>query len=92
MSIELLIIIGALIVINIPTIVYHVITSVSSAKRNREIAEKPFVCPNCGERFHIKWFQLYGPKGWQLMMQGQSMFRCPKCNKKDLCKWTGNEY
>ena len=58
----------------------------SIARRRRE-AETPFVCPNCGEVFYAKWYQLWWGRGWSLTMQGKAKLKCPHCGETDLCRW-----
>ena len=50
----------------------------------KDAVEDPFVCPNCGHIFYVKWFKLYFAWGG-LMMYGKAKLKCPRCKQKDMC-------
>ena len=52
----------------------------------RELTEKPFVCPNCGYRFYVRWYQLYPFKAGSVRAFGRANLKCPNCKIKDTCK------
>jgi len=47
-------------------------------------AEDPFVCPNCGYIFYVKWHKLYFTWG-TIMTSNKARLKCPKCKQKDMC-------
>jgi len=53
----------------------------------QEIANRPFICPNCGHRFYAKWYQIGRPLQASVYATGKAMLKCPECKEKDLCKW-----
>lgn len=83
------------------TIVYILITSLPDAivdvlighetvAAYREIASKPFVCPNCGQEFYAKWRRLWF-KGAGLLYHSsnKAQLKCSHCKVTDACRWTG---
>ena len=62
--------------------------SLSPIDECKEIAEKPFVCPNCGKEFYKKWNQLYF-NGFTPKLTNKARLKCPHCKEKDACRWTG---
>ncbi|MBQ7338113.1 MAG: hypothetical protein IJW40_06630 [Clostridia bacterium] len=52
-------------------------------------AKDPFVCPNCGEKFYIKWWQLFVGRYLFVELTGKTVLTCPRCGQKDRCRWTG---
>ena len=60
-------------------------------KKQIECAKKPFICPHCGERFYTKWYHLYVYRYFTVVLTEKAKLKCPKCNQKDFCKWTGND-
>ena len=65
--------------------------SSSPIEECKEIAEKPFVCPNCGGEFHINWKHLWFKNGYALEggLSNKAVLKCPHCKEKDACRWTG---
>lgn len=53
------------------------------------LAAKPFICPNCGCKFYVKWYRLYF-KRWSVYGFNSAKFRCPSCNEVDMCKHDDN--
>jgi RNA polymerase subunit RPABC4/transcription elongation factor Spt4 len=62
--------------------------SSSAIDECKEIAEKPFVCPNCGKEFYKKWGQLYF-NGFTPKLTNKAILKCPHCKERDACRWTG---
>ena len=62
--------------------------SSSPIEECKEIAEKPFVCPNCGKEFYKKWNQLYF-NGFTPRLTNKAILKCPHCKERDACRWTG---
>ena len=60
-------------------------------QRAKNYAEKPFVCPNCGEIFSVRWQNLWWYRNYTLIMNGKAKLKCPKCKVSDMCRWTGEE-
>lgn len=49
-----------------------------------EIAEKTFVCPHCGHRFHVRKRQIFYK--WRAVYFYKAMkLKCPKCKNRDFC-------
>lgn len=69
------------------TILLFVLLLVWDIAKARREAETPFVCPNCGEVFYAKWYQLLWGRAWTLTMHGNAKLKCPRCGKTDLCRW-----
>jgi len=70
-------------------VVFCVLRFLPQMYRLKAMAEKDFICPNCGHRFRVKWYRLifkYMPVG----IMGCAPFRCPKCREKDQCTWSGS--
>ena len=62
--------------------------SSSPIEECKEIAEKPFVCPNCGKEFYKKWNQLYF-SSFTPKLTNKAILKCPHCKERDACRWTG---
>lgn len=62
--------------------------SSSAIDECKEIAEKPFVCPNCGKEFYKKWGQLYF-NAFTPKLTNKAILKCPHCKVTDACRWTG---
>ena len=45
---------------------------------------KTFVCPSCGARFNVKWYQLMY-KVFSVRAFSAAYLKCPVCQKKDRC-------
>ena len=51
----------------------------------KQISEKPFVCPNCGHVFSVKFFQM--PFLLHSYVLSETILvKCPKCKTRDHCK------
>ena len=61
---------------------------INSIDECKEIAEKPFVCPNCGKEFYKKWNRLYF-NGFTPKLTNKAILKCPHCKERDACRWTG---
>ena len=57
--------------------------------RLKAYACQPFVCPNCGEHFFVKWYKLWIYRDHTITLCGKAKLRCPKCREVDMCRWTG---
>ena len=51
---------------------------------NRDAYDKTFVCPNCGARFNVKWYQMIF-KTESVHTYNATHLRCPVCHQKDMC-------
>jgi len=49
-----------------------------------EILETPFVCPNCGHSFNLKWYQVWYKFPSFYLLNGLK-HKCPKCKQTDIC-------
>lgn len=50
------------------------------SKSVKDFFSKPFVCPNCGHRFHTK------KKIAIAVGEDKAYLKCPACKKRDFCK------
>lgn len=51
---------------------------------HRDAYGKTFVCPNCGARFNVKWYQMI-LKYNTVYTYNAARLRCPVCREKDMC-------
>ena len=72
----------------LPILLVDACTDIDSVDKCKEIAEKPFICPNCGKDFYKKWNQLYF-NGFDPRLTNKAILKCPHCKEKDACRWTG---
>ena len=72
----------------LPILLVDACTDIDSVGKCKEIAEKPFICPNCGKDFYKKWNQLYF-NGFDPRLTNKAILKCPHCKEKDACRWTG---
>ena len=75
-------------IIHLPLLVIDVCTDIDAVGKSKELAEKPFICPNCGKEFYKKWNQLYF-NGFDPRLTNKAMLKCPHCYQRDACRWTG---
>ena len=75
-------------IIHLPELLFHLCLDIDAVDDCKEIAEKPFICPNCGKEFHKKWNQLYF-SGFSLELTNKARLKCPHCKERDACRWTG---
>ena len=52
----------------------------------RSITSKPFVCPNCGQIFYVKWYQLLFFKAIPIYLYQSAKLKCPGCGIRDMCR------
>ena len=57
-----------------------------SIARLQELAENPFVCPNCGQQFFIKWYKLNFGRSYTVYAFGKARLKCPHCKVSDMCR------
>ncbi len=67
---------------------FYLLVDWTAVDNSKEIAEKPFVCPNCGKEFYKKWSQLYF-HGFDPRLTNKARLKCPHCKERDACRWTG---
>ena len=58
----------------------------SKIESYKQASKKPFVCPNCGYVFYVKWYQLFPSKGSAVHTFGKAKMKCPGCQKTDFCR------
>ena len=75
-------------ILHLPLLIIDVCTDIDSVGRSKEIAEKPFICPNCGKEFHKKWNQLYF-NAFDPRLTNKAILKCPHCKERDACRWSG---
>lgn len=49
-----------------------------------EILETPFICPNCGHIFTLKWYQVWYKFPSFYHLNGLK-HKCPKCKQTEIC-------
>ena len=62
-----------------PTIVWRIYSIRRSAQATGEKVSKPFVCPNCGNRFYTQQKIIFHTG------ENKAFLKCPKCGKRDSC-------
>ena len=77
-------VIPIIIAIAIPTVWFIIRRVLPAYYRLSEMAEKPFVCPNCGHRIYVKWYKLIF-KEFSIHVNNNVLLKCPKCKIKDMC-------
>ena len=78
-------------IIHFPDLILDVFCIDRDVKMLKEYAQKPFVCPNCGKKFLVKWHQLWFGRGVSLAMVNKAKLKCPHCKTTDFCRWTGKD-
>ena len=78
-------------IIHLPELLYNMCVDINAVDKCKEIAEKPFVCPNCGGEFHVKWKRLWFKNCYALDggFSNKAVLKCPHCKERDACRWTG---
>ena len=74
--------------LHLPVFLFDLCLNIDVINDCKEIAEKPFICPNCGKEFYKKWNQLYF-NGFDPRLTNKAILKCPHCNQRDACRWTG---
>ena len=72
--------------ITVPNILWATMGIAFTIHKCKEYAEKPFVCPNCGNSFPVRPARLL----WgiiPLLAIKKSPLKCPHCDRTDLCRW-----
>ena len=69
--------------------ILDIVFDICHIRRLKAYACEPFVCPNCGERFTVKWYKLLINREATIVMCGKAKLKCPKCKEIDMCRWTG---
>ncbi|MBQ7939945.1 MAG: hypothetical protein IJ281_06180 [Clostridia bacterium] len=72
--------------LNIPNFIWIALGISFALKRSKEFAQKPFVCPNCGNTFRVSWQRLFF-KLLPLLAIRKAPLKCVHCDRKDLCRW-----
>ena len=72
-------------------IVWYIIKFISLIYHFKDIAEKPFLCPNCGEEFYVSWARLMFLPNFPLAFKKEMRLKCPHCKKRGMCKWQSEE-
>lgn len=57
---------------------------------HRDAYEKIFVCPNCGARFNVEWYQMIY-KVFAVYAYNAARLKCPVCHKRDMCSVAHDE-
>ena len=78
-------------IIHLPDLLFHMCIDINAVSMCKEITEKPFVCPNCGGEFHVKWKRLWFKNCYALDggFSNKAVLKCPHCKVTDACRWTG---
>ncbi len=72
------------IVITVVEVGIFLTTRIPQIHEFEEIAEKTFVCSNCGHRFHVKKSQIFYK--WKLIYLYKGIpLKCPACKSRDFC-------
>ncbi len=50
----------------------------------KDVYEKTYVCPNCGEHFTARWYQMIYKRG-SVYTYNAARLKCPCCHQKDMC-------
>lgn len=53
------------------------------------ITDKPFICPNCGCKFYVKWYRMYF-KRYSVYGFKSAKLKCHSCGEVDMCKHDDN--
>ncbi len=72
------------------TFKFFVRAGISMQLFHRDAYEKTFVCPSCGARFNVKWYQMIY-KYITVYTYNAARLRCPVCHKKDMCSISHDE-
>jgi len=64
--------------IAIPVIIF---TAIVFAVAGKIIANKKYVCPKCYKTFSPKWWVA----AFSLHINGERLFKCPHCGRKNFC-------
>ena len=70
----------------LPNIFWSTLGIAFAVQRCKEFAQKPFVCPNCGNTFRVSWQRLFF-KIIPLLAIRKAPLKCVHCDRKDLCRW-----
>ena len=72
-------------IITVFVIIGFVIKNLPSIYEMIDISDTPFVCPNCGKSFYVKWYQLTFklPKYY---IYNSIECKCPHCKQVDMCR------
>lgn len=77
-------------IIHLPEMLFQMCVGIDSVSKCKEIAEKPFICPNCGGEFHVKWKRLwFSCHPIDGDFSNKAVLKCPHCKERDACRWTG---
>ncbi len=75
-----------LFIVRIPGLILSAILLVLDYLRLKRYAEHPFICPNCGQQFSVKWYKLFFFRSYTIIMSKKAKLKCPFCGKVDMCK------
>lgn len=70
----------------LPNIFWSTLGIAFAVQRCKEFAQKPFVCPNCGNTFRVSWQRLLFHL-IPLLAIRKAPLKCVHCDRKDLCRW-----
>ena len=74
-------------IIAIVTVAFLFIIGISYQKAvGTRITEKPFICPNCGNKFYAPWWKMWYKKNSVYLFQSAKL-KCPHCGATDVCKY-----
>lgn len=69
----------------------HAILFFDSIEKYKEYAQKPFVCPNCGNHIIAKWYSFLFWR-WSTFYTNRTLkLKCHNCKQLDMCKWSSDE-
>ena len=78
-------------IVHIPEMIFESSMWVYDITRSKKNSKKPFVCPNCGERFYAKWYSFCFFQWERFDCNKTLKLKCPHCKKTDVCKWMSDE-
>ena len=78
--VEYIVIALAALILLCPILAWRIHKMHRFSKSVKDFSSKPFVCPNCGHRFH--------PKKRIVIAVGEdkAYIKCPACKKRDFCQ------
>ena len=77
--------------LKVPNRILAIILFFTSIEKYKSYAQKPFICPNCGEQIVAKWYNFLFWR-WSAFYANRTLkLKCLHCKQVDMCKWTSDE-